>query len=90
VRGSRANRAGAPLEAGRPLSGGLSYRSTAGGFEPTEKIATGTLERRVIWSKNPDAWLVEVRDAGGNLLGVEIGFDADNVYLDVRELLGPS
>lgn len=65
----------------------------AGGFEPTEiieeKTATGTLERRVVWSKNPDAWLAEVRGADGNLLGVELGLDADNVYLDLRELLGP-
>ena len=65
----------------------------AGGVAPTEIIGeattTETHERTVVYSKNPDAWLAEVRDAEGNLLGVELGLDADNVYLDLRDLLGP-
>lgn len=52
-------------------------------------VEAGTLERTVIWSKNPDAWLAEVRDTDGSLLGVQISFDADDVYLDLRDLLGP-
>ena len=52
-------------------------------------VETGTFTRTVVWSKNPDAWLVEVRDAEGGLVGVEIADDAQDVFLLLDEHLIP-
>jgi hypothetical protein len=48
-----------------------------------------TLEWNITWSKNPDAWLAEVRDGDGNLIDFQIGLDADDVFLDLHEDITP-
>jgi hypothetical protein len=53
-------------------------------------IDTGTFTRTVVWSKTPEAWLAEVRDASGSLVGLEINFDAmDTLVLLAEHLLPP-
>jgi hypothetical protein len=54
-----------------------------------DAVTTGTFTRTVVWSKTPDCWLAEIRDAEGSLLGVEVAFDAEDVFLLLDEHLLP-
>jgi len=45
----------------------------------------GTFTREVRWSKTPDCWLAEIRDLNGNLVGVELAFDAQDAFLLLDE-----
>lgn len=54
-------------------------------------VAAGTYARTVVFSKTPDAWMAEIRKPNGEIVGVEVAFDAQDVFLllDVH-LLPPS
>ncbi len=53
-------------------------------------VASGEFTRTVVWSKTPNAWLAEVRDASGSLVALEINFDAmDTLVLLAEHLLPP-
>jgi len=81
-------------EPGGATAGGFEPTAVAGGFASThaiieERVAAGTFERRVVWSQNPDAWLAEVRDSDGNLVGVQLRLDVDDVFLDLYDDITP-